>query len=70
MGRKIQAGRLEALAGAIEERPGSKAAELARDLGWHRSAVSRALPALEKEGVLLKEDDEGGLWIFRWLRRG
>lgn len=70
MGRKIQAGRLEALAGAIQENPGSRAAELAQELGWHRSAVSRALPALEEQGVLLEEDNGGRLWLFRWLRKG
>jgi len=48
----------------VHEQPGITPAELARELGGFRSTVIRRLPALEEAGILLAEDDEGGLWPF------
>jgi Mn-dependent DtxR family transcriptional regulator len=57
--------RLEAIYRTIEEHPGKRPGFLARLLGLNRSEVTRALPALEKRGLLVSEDDRGGLWPFR-----
>lgn len=64
MARRAEKDRLEAIAWAIQEHPGSKAGTIADLLGLHRSAVNRALPALEEEGILLAEDDQGRLSFF------
>ena len=48
----------------IEEQPGISASELARRLGVPTSTVTRRLPSLDEAGVLLAEDDRGGLWPF------
>lgn len=52
----------------IQERPGIKPAELAREVGVSRSTVSRRLPSMEEAGYLYSEDDRGGLWPFRRKR--
>ncbi len=49
---------------AIQQHPGSRPAELARILGWHRSQVMRVLPHLDDYGLRLFEDDEGRLYPF------
>ena len=49
----------------IEEHPGKKAGFIARLLGLNRSEVTRTLPALETKGLLISEDEKGGLWPFR-----
>lgn len=49
----------------IEEHPGKKLGFIARLLGLHRSEVTRSLPALEEKGLLLSEDEKGGLWPFK-----
>lgn len=49
----------------IEEHPGKRPGFIARLLGLNRSDVTRALPALEDKGVLISEDEKGGLWPFR-----
>ncbi len=49
----------------IEERPGIRQAELARQLGVSRSTIQRRLPSLEEAGYLLYEDDEGRLYPYR-----
>jgi Mn-dependent DtxR family transcriptional regulator len=54
--------RLEAIYGTVERDPGIKAGKVARRLKIARSAVTRALPALEAEGMLLSEDGKGRLW--------
>jgi Mn-dependent DtxR family transcriptional regulator len=66
--RGADRGRLEAIWRTVEENPGIKPARVARELGLHRSAVARALPALEEQGLLLTEDPQGRLWP--WRRRG
>ena len=48
----------------IEQKPGISAAELARQLGVSTSTVTRRLPSLDEAGILLWEDDKGGLWPF------
>ena len=48
----------------IQEEPGIRPAELARELGLARSTVLRRLPALEEAGYLYSEDERGGLWPF------
>lgn len=49
----------------IEQNPGKKAGLIARLLGLNRSEVTRSLPTLEDKGLLVSEDEKGGLWLFR-----
>ena len=58
----------EAMAELIERYPGIRPSELARMLGVNRSTVMRRLPSLEEAGILLVEDERGGLSIFRRQR--
>ena len=51
----------------IELHPGKRPGFIARLLGIHRSEVTRALPSLQDKGLLVSEDDKGGLWPFRKL---
>lgn len=44
----------------IEQHPGISIRALARELGV--AAIARHLPSLEDAGILLWEDDKGGLW--------
>ena len=48
----------------IEKQPGISASELARRMGVPTSTITRRLPSLDEAGVLLAEDDRGGLWPF------
>jgi Mn-dependent DtxR family transcriptional regulator len=64
MARKQQQNRLEGIYRTIEKNPGEKAGFLASLLGLNRSEVTRALPALEEEGLLVSEDEQGGLWPY------
>lgn len=64
MARKPRQERLEGIYRTIEEHPGEKAGFLARLLGLNRSEVTRALPALEEKGLMVSEDEQGGLWPF------
>lgn len=57
--------RLEQIYRKIEEHPGKKAGFIARLLGLNRSEVTRTLPALDIKGLLVSEDEKGGLWPFR-----
>ena len=45
----------------IEEHPGKKAGLIDRLLGLNRSKVTRALPVLQDKGLLISEDEKGGL---------
>ena len=56
--------RLEGIYRKIEEHPGKRPGFVARILGLNRSEVTRALPAMEKRGFLISEDDRGGLWPY------
>jgi len=62
--RKPEPQRLSKIYEKIEANPGERPGAIARLLGWHRSQVSRSLPALEDKGYLISEDEEGGLWPF------
>jgi len=64
MARSQNEHRLEEIYRKIKENPGERPAFFARLLGLNRSEVMRALPALEKRGLLLSEDEKGGLWPF------
>lgn len=65
MARKTEEEKLEAIYNQVEENPGEKAGFIARLLGLHRSEVTRSLPALNNKGLLIYEDDEGGLYPFK-----
>ena len=59
----------EEMDGMIRQNPGIRPAELARQMGVSRSTVQRRLPSLEEAGYLYSEDERGGLWPFRRVRR-
>jgi Mn-dependent DtxR family transcriptional regulator len=65
MARPAKSDRLEEIYRTIEEEPGKKPGFIARLLGLNRSEVTRALPTLEEKGLLVSEDEKGGLWPFR-----
>ncbi|MHB8779029.1 MAG: MarR family transcriptional regulator [Anaerolineales bacterium] len=65
MARKSQQDRLDGIYRTIEQNPGEKAGFLARLLRLNRSEMTRALPALEEKGLLVSEDEQGGLWPFK-----
>lgn len=68
MGRKPDPSRLQRYEELIPEYPeGLKASQLARLLGVPRSTVIRDLPALEEAGILLMEDEQGRLSLFRLI---
>ncbi len=52
----------------IQQNPGIRPAELARQLNVARSTVLRRLPSLEEAGYLYSEDEQGGLWPFKRVR--
>jgi Mn-dependent DtxR family transcriptional regulator len=60
--------RLEVIWQAVEREPGIRAGKVAEKLGIPRSSVTRALPALDDEGLLLYEDQKGGLWPWRRMK--
>lgn len=64
MGRQTDRERTQQIASYVEEHPGVRPAEIARQLDLPRSSVTRALPALEDAGRLLYEDRRGRLWPF------
>lgn len=64
MARKGQLDRVEAIFQTVEKNPGRRPAEIAEELNLQRSEVTRYLPALEDQGFLLSEDDQGRLWPF------
>ena len=65
MARKIDDEKLEEIYNAVEENPGERAGFIAQLLGLHRSEVTRSLPALDEKGLLIYEDEEGGLYPFK-----
>ena len=65
MARPQNEQRLEQIYRTIEQYPGKKSGFIARLLGLNRSEVTRTLPALETKGLLISEDEKGGLWPFR-----
>lgn len=69
MARKQQQDRLDGIYHTIKENTGEKAGFLARLLGLIRSEVTRAVPALEEKGLLVSEDEKGGLWPFTKFKK-
>ena len=67
MARPTDYQRTEQIYRKIEEHPGKRPGFIARLLGINRSEVTRALPTLQDKGLLVSEDDQGGLWPFRKL---
>lgn len=65
MARSVNHDRAEQIYRKIEQNPGKKAGLIARLLGLNRSEVTRSLPALQDKGLLVSEDEKGGLWPFR-----
>ena len=57
--------RLEQMTKTIEQNPQITQSQLAHRLGVSRATVHRDLPTLEEKGVLLSEDDQGRLSLFR-----
>jgi hypothetical protein len=68
MSRKAEQGDLHRLSRAITDHPGRRVSYFARLLGWRHEAVNRRLVSLNDRGVLLAEDEGGGLWPFRRRR--
>lgn len=62
MARKTEDKKLSEIYQMVQKNPGKKAGFIAKLLGVNRSEVSRSLPALEVKGLLIYEDDEGGLY--------
>jgi Mn-dependent DtxR family transcriptional regulator len=65
MARPANHQRMEQIYRKIEECPGKRPGFIARLLGLNRSEVTRALPSLQDRGLLISEDEKGGLWPFR-----
>lgn len=65
MVRKIHDEKLESIYNKVSQNPGRKPGFIAHLLGINRSDVTRSLPALDKRGLFLFEDEKGGLWPFR-----
>ena len=53
----------------IRRNPGIGPAELARLLDVSRSTVQRRLPSLEEAGYLYSEDERGGLYPFKRIKK-
>lgn len=64
MARPANQDRAEQVYRKIEEHPGKRPGFFARLLGLNRSEVTRILPTLQDKGLLISEDDQGGLWPF------
>lgn len=64
MARPMNHDRAEQIYRTIERNPGKKAGLIARLLGLNRSEVTRSLPTLQDKGLLVSEDEKGGLWPF------
>lgn len=55
----------DAIVRELEQKPEQTQSQLARHLGVHPSTIKDDLWVLEKEGVLLQEDEKGRLSLFR-----
>lgn len=64
MARPANHDRVEQIYRTIKRNPGKKAGLIARLLGLNRSEVTRSLPTLQDKGLLVSEDEKGGLWPF------
>ncbi len=65
MARKIDEKKLKAIYNKVEENPGKKAGFIARLLGLANSEITRSLPSLEEKGLLVYEDEKGGLHPYK-----
>lgn len=65
MARPANYDKVEKIYHKIEEHPGQTAGFIARLLRLNRSEVTRSLPVLEEKGLLVYEDEEGGLYPFK-----
>lgn len=65
MARQTDQERVQQINDYVQQHPGVRPADIARQLDVPRSSVTRALPALDDAGFLLYEDHRGGLWPFR-----
>jgi DNA-binding IclR family transcriptional regulator len=65
MARHANPNRLQAIYKKVQDHPGKRPGFIARLLGLNRSEVIRLFPTLEDRGMLLSEDECGGLWPFR-----
>ena len=65
MARKTEEKKLQEIYEKVGENPGKKAGFIAMLLGLNHSEVTRALPALDEKGLLIYEDEEGGLHPFK-----
>lgn len=62
MARPANHDRAKAIYRKINENPGKKVGMIARLLGLNRSEVTRSLPTLDDKGLLVYEDEKGGLF--------
>lgn len=68
MARKTDDEKLESIYNTVQENPGKKAGFVALVLGLHRSEVTRSLPVLDEKGLLIYEDEEGGLYPLKEIK--
>lgn len=54
----------EEMSQLIGHNEGIRQATVAQKLGVAKSTVQRRLASMEEAGILLSEDDKGGLWVF------
>ena len=66
---KRKRGEYEEMDQVIQQHPGIKPAGVAQQLNISRSTVQRRLPSMEEAGYLYSEDEGGGLWPFRRIKR-
>lgn len=64
MGRSRDDQRLDTIRDLIQEYPDHKPAWIARQLGYDKKVVQRALSQLEERGDLIYEDERGRLGWF------
>ncbi len=62
MPRQANQNSLRNLKQAIEKNPGKCPSFFAHLLGWTHEQVNRGLTSLDDKGVLLYEDEQGGLY--------
>ena len=63
--RRADRERLNAIWETVQAEPGIRPGKIAKKLSIPRSSVTRALPALEHEDLLLSEDQKGRLWPWK-----
>ncbi|MGH2536992.1 MAG: winged helix-turn-helix transcriptional regulator [Candidatus Promineifilaceae bacterium] len=56
--------RLKRIYQTVADNPGARPGRIAQLLSLSRSSVTRALPALERQGYLLSEDEHGRLYPY------